>query len=52
MIIQIKNYNQYFDNALIYLKTAINHFQSITVSLPEEDSLKVLNMVIMNLLRK
>ena len=32
---QIKNYNQYFDNALIYLKTSINHFQSITVSLPE-----------------
>ena len=31
----INNYNQYFDNAFIYLKTAINHFQSITVSLPE-----------------
>ena len=24
-----------FDNAFIYLKNAINHFQSITVSLPE-----------------
>jgi len=32
---QVKNYNQYFENALIYLKTSINHFQSITVSLPE-----------------
>ena len=31
----INNYNHYFDNAFIYLKTAINHFQSITVSLPE-----------------
>jgi len=29
------NSNQYFENALIYLKTGINHFQSITVSLPE-----------------
>lgn len=32
---QIKNYNQYFENALIYIKEAVNHFQSITVSLPE-----------------
>ena len=31
----IYNYNQYFENALLYLKTSINHFQSITVSLPE-----------------
>ena len=37
---QIKNYNQYFENALIYLKTAINHFQSITVSLPERGFIK------------
>jgi hypothetical protein len=32
---QIKNYNQYFENALIYLKNGVNHFQSITISLPE-----------------
>ena len=32
---KITNYNQYFENASIYLKTSINHFQSITVSLPE-----------------
>jgi len=32
---EIKNYNQYFDNALLYLKTGINHFQSMTISLPE-----------------
>ncbi len=31
----IKNYNQYYDNAFIYLKNGINHLQSITVSLPE-----------------
>ena len=31
----IYNYNQYFENALLYLKTGVNHFQSITVSLPE-----------------
>ena len=37
---QIKNYNQYFENALIYLKTAINHFQSITISLPERGFIK------------
>ena len=34
---EIYNYNQYFENALMYLKTSINHFQSITVSLPERD---------------
>jgi len=34
---EIYNYNQYFDNALLYLKTSINHFQSITVSLPERN---------------
>jgi len=34
---EITNYNQYFDNAFLYLKTGINHFQSITVSLPERD---------------
>jgi len=32
---KINNYNQYFENALMYLKTSINHFQSITISLPE-----------------
>ena len=37
---QIKNYNQYFENAVIYLKTSINHFQSITVSLPERSFIK------------
>lgn len=31
----IMNPNQYYDNALLYLKTSINHFQSITISLPE-----------------
>tara|TARA_B110001469_G_scaffold125286_1_gene140425 strand:+ start:952 stop:1638 length:687 start_codon:yes stop_codon:yes gene_type:complete len=31
----IYNYNQYFENALLYLKNSINHFQSITISLPE-----------------
>jgi hypothetical protein len=31
----IQNPNQYFENATLYLKTSINHFQSITVSLPE-----------------
>lgn len=31
----IYNYNQYFENALLYLKSSINHFQSITISLPE-----------------
>jgi hypothetical protein len=36
----IKNYNQYFENATLYLKTAINHFQSITVSLPERSFIK------------
>ena len=35
----IYNYNQYFDNALIYLKSSINHFQSITISLPERSFL-------------
>ena len=39
---QIKNYNQYFDNALLYLKISINHFQSITVSLPERNYIKAL----------
>ena len=37
---QIKNYNQYFENAMIYLKTATNHFQSITISLPERSFIK------------
>ena len=32
---EIYNYNQYFENAQIYLKTSINNFQSITISLPE-----------------
>ena len=32
---KIYNYNQYFENAYIYLKDSINHFQSITISLPE-----------------
>ena len=39
----ITNYNQYFENAHLYLKSSINHFQSITVSLPERtmvDALK------------
>jgi hypothetical protein len=39
---QIKNYNQYFENALIYLKTGVNHFQSITISLPERGFIKAL----------
>jgi len=39
---QIKNYNQYFDNALLYLKVSINHFQSITISLPERNFIKAL----------
>ena len=39
---QIKNYNQYFENALIYLKTGINHFQSITISLPERSYIKAI----------
>ena len=33
----LKNYNNYFDNASNFLKTFINHFQSITISLPERD---------------
>jgi hypothetical protein len=36
----IMNANQYFDNAKLYLKTSINHFQSITVSLPERSFIK------------
>lgn len=31
----IYNYNQYFENAMLYLKDSINQFQSITISLPE-----------------
>jgi len=39
----ITNYNPYFDNAQSYLKQSINHFQSMSVSMPErnfEDGLK------------
>ena len=38
----ITNYNQYFENAQLYLKTSINHFQSITVSLPERNMIDAL----------
>lgn len=31
----LHNYIHYFENASLYLKTFINHFQSITISLPE-----------------
>ncbi len=31
----INNYPHYFENASLYLKQGINHFQSITISLPE-----------------
>ena len=33
----LENYNPYFEDALIYLKTSINHFQSISVSFPERN---------------
>ena len=36
---EIMNANQYFDNAELYLKTSINYFQSITISLPERNML-------------
>jgi len=36
------NPNQYFDNATLYLKTSINHFQSITISLPERNMIHAL----------
>ena len=32
---KILNYNQYYENAHLYLKSSLNHFQSMTVSLPE-----------------
>ena len=32
---KIINYNQYYENAHLYLKSSMNHFQSMTVSLPE-----------------
>jgi len=38
----ILHYNQYFENAFMYLKTAINNFQSITISLPERDYIDAL----------
>ena len=38
----IMNPNQYYDNALLYLKTSINHFQSITISLPERGYINAL----------
>ena len=31
----IYNYNHYFENAQLYLRTSLNHFQSMTISLPE-----------------
>ena len=39
---KITNYNQYFENAHLYLKSSINHFQSITVSLPERTMIDAL----------
>jgi len=38
----IMNYNQYFENAHIYLKESINSFQSITISLPERGYIKAI----------
>ncbi len=32
---ELMNKNQYFEQAQLYLKESINHFQSITISLPE-----------------
>lgn len=39
---KINNYNHYFENATIYLKDAMNNFQSITVSLPERTLLNAI----------
>ena len=36
---KITNYNQYFENAMMYLKQSINNFQSMTVSFSEENLL-------------
>ncbi len=35
----ISHYNPYFENAMIYLKQSINHFKSMSVSMPEDDYL-------------
>jgi hypothetical protein len=35
--IEIAHPKQYFDNAELYLKQSLNHFQSISISVPEEN---------------
>lgn len=35
----LTHYNPYFENAMMYLKQSINHFKSMSVSMPEDDYL-------------
>ena len=48
----IHNYNQYFENAQLYLKESINSFQSLSINSYDERYIEALNMEILMKLKK